>query len=58
MSLGFSHKVEMLPPKGIKITLDEKEKNTLHISGIDKQKVGEFSAQLRALKKPEPYKGK
>jgi len=39
MSLGFSHKVEMIPPEGIKVTLDEKEKNTIHIFGIDKQLV-------------------
>jgi large subunit ribosomal protein L6 len=39
MSLGFSHKVEVLPPKGIKVSLDEKEKNTIHVFGIDKHLV-------------------
>jgi large subunit ribosomal protein L6 len=38
--------------------MDEKLKNTLHISGIDKQLIGEFAAKIRAKKKPEPYKGK
>lgn len=58
MSLGFSHKVEVIPPKGIKVTLDEKEKNTIHVFWIDKHLVGEFASKLRAMKKPEPYKGK
>ncbi len=58
MSLGFSHKVEMIPPEWIKVTLDEKEKNTIHIFGIDKQLVWEFTAKIRAKKKPEPYKWK
>ena len=58
MALGFSHKVEVVPPKWIKVEIDEKEKNILHISGIDKHMIGQFSAQIRALKKPEPYKGK
>lgn len=58
LSIGFSHKVEMPVPAGIKIVMDEKLKNTLHISGIDKQLIGEFAAKIRAKKKPEPYKGK
>lgn len=58
LSIGFSHKVDMLIPKGIKIVLDEKFKNILHISGIDKQLVWEFASKIRAKKKPEPYKGK
>lgn len=58
LALGFSHKVQMDAPAGITIAADEKEKNTIHISGIDKQQVGYFSALIRGLKKPEPYKGK
>jgi large subunit ribosomal protein L6 len=58
MSLGFSHKVEVLPPKGIKVSLDEKEKNTIHVFGIDKHLVWEFASKIKAMKKPEPYKGK
>lgn len=58
MSLGFSHKVEMVAPKWVKIALDEKLKNTIHITGTDKQIIWEFAAKIKAKKKPEPYKGK
>jgi large subunit ribosomal protein L6 len=55
MSLGFSHPVEVQVPDGLTVTI---EKSTITISGIDKQLVGEFAANVRELKKPEPYKGK
>lgn len=55
MSLGFSHEVRVSIPEGIDVTI---EKNTMTISGIDKEKVGQFAASIRAMKKPEPYKGK
>ncbi len=55
LSLGFSHPVEVQIPKGISAAID---KNVITISGIDKQLVGEFAANIRGLKKPEPYKGK
>lgn len=55
MSLGFSHEVIVPIPAGLKVTA---EKNVLTISGIDKEKVGRFAADIRANKKPEPYKGK
>ncbi len=58
LSIGFSHKVEMESPEGVKVALDDKAKNVLHISGIDKQLVWEFASKVRAKKKPEPYKGK
>ena len=58
LSIGFSHKVEMAVPAELKVNMDEKAKNVLHISWIDKQLVGEFAAKIRAKKKPEPYKGK
>ena len=58
LSIGYSHKVEMNVPNGLKIEADEKLKNTIHISWIDKQLVWEFSAKIRAKKKPEPYKWK
>ena len=54
-ALGFSHPVEVVIPKGLKVTA---EKNNILISGSDKELVGQFAANLRALKKPEPYKGK
>jgi large subunit ribosomal protein L6 len=55
MSLGFSHPVVVTIPDGLTVT---SEKNITTIQGIDKEQVGQFSAKLRALKKPEPYKGK
>lgn len=58
LSIGYSHKVDMIIPTGLKIELDEKKKNILYISGTDKQAVGEFASKVRSKKKPEPYKGK
>ena len=55
LALGFSHPVNVNIPAGITVTA---EKNNITISGIDKELVGQFSASVRALKKPEPYKGK
>ncbi len=55
LALGFSHPVIMPIPAGLKVTA---EKNVITISGIDPELVGLFSAQVRAMKKPEPYKGK
>ena len=58
LSIGYSHKVEMKVPASLKAQLDDKAKNVLHISWIDKQLVWEFASKVRAKKKPEPYKGK
>ena len=58
LSLGFSHNVEMVIPSGIELLQDEKNKNLLTIRGADKQLVGQFAAELRSLRPPEPYKGK
>lgn len=55
MSLGFSHPVKYAAPAGITLTV---EKMTITVSGIDKQAVGQAAAEIRSLKKPEPYKGK
>lgn len=55
MNLGFSHQVEYTLPEGITAAV---EQNTITISGITKQQVGQVAAEIRALKKPEPYKGK
>jgi len=55
LNLGFSHPVKYTPPKGIKISI---EKNIIKVSGFDKVLVGQTAANIRALKKPEPYKGK
>lgn len=54
-ALGFSHPVIVPIPEGITATA---EKNNITITGIDKELVGSFTAMIRALKKPEPYKGK
>ncbi|MEK7147982.1 MAG: 50S ribosomal protein L6 [Patescibacteria group bacterium] len=54
-ALGFSHPVEVEIPKTLKVTA---EKNNITISGSNKEEVGAYAAKLRALKKPEPYKGK
>jgi large subunit ribosomal protein L6 len=54
-SLGFSHPVEVETPQGINFAV---EKNIIIVSGIDKALVGQTAANIRALKKPEPYKGK
>ena len=55
MALGFSHPVEVEVPKNLSVVV---EKNLITISGADKQQVGQFAAEIRELKKPEPYKGK
>lgn len=56
MNLGYSSDFVAIIPEGLTVTADPSGKVT--ISGIDKQRVGEFSAQLRTLRMPEPYKGK
>ncbi len=58
LNLGFSHPINFPIPEGIEITPDEKNKNKLTISGIDKELVGEVASKIRSYKKPEPYKGK
>lgn len=55
LNLGFSHDVIYKVPAGITTTI---EQNTITVSGISKQQVGQVAAEIRALKKPEPYKGK
>lgn len=55
MALGFSHQVKYKAPEGVTVTND---KMTIIVSGINKQQVGQAAAEIRALKKPEPYKGK
>ncbi len=55
LALGFSHGVVVPIPEGLTVTA---EKNVITISGINKEDVGQFAAKVRAMKKPEPYKGK
>ena len=56
MNLGFSHPVEMVDPEGI--TTETPDANTVVVNGIDKALVGNYAANIRAWRKPEPYKGK
>ena len=55
LQVGFSHPVKYKAMDGVEVSI---EKNIITVSGIDKQKVGETAAQIRRIKKPEPYKGK
>ena len=56
LSLGYSHPVEMTDPEGIETVLDGQ--NIIIVKGIDKEKVGQFAAEIRDKRRPEPYKGK
>jgi len=56
MSLGYSNDIFVAIPEGLAVAVDQSGKIT--VSGIDKQRVGEFAAQIRKLRGPEPYKGK
>ena len=56
LSLGYSHPVEMVDPEGVTSVLDGQ--NIIKIQGIDKEKVGQYAAEIRDKRKPEPYKGK
>ena len=56
LSLGYSHPVEMIDPEGIETVLEGT--NIIIVKGIDKEKVGQFAAEIRDKRRPEPYKGK
>ena len=56
LSLGFSHPVEMEDPEGVEVTVDGQ--NLIIVKGIDKEKVGQYAAEIREKRPPEPYKGK
>ena len=55
LSLGYSHPVEIIDPEGITSTVDG---NKIIVTGIDKEKVGQYAAEIREKRAPEPYKGK
>ena len=55
LNLGYSHPVEMTDPEGIESAVDG---NKIIVSGIDKERVGQFAAEIRDKRRPEPYKGK
>ena len=56
LNLGYSHPVEMTDPEGIETVLEGQ--NVIIVKGIDKEKVGQFAAEIRDKRRPEPYKGK
>ncbi|HEX9805300.1 MAG TPA: 50S ribosomal protein L6 [Alteraurantiacibacter sp.] len=56
LQLGYSHDVDVEVPEGIEVKTPDQ--TTVEVSGIDKQKVGQFAAEIRRWRKPEPYKGK
>ena len=56
LSLGYSHPVAFEPPAGVALSVEGQ--NKIHVDGIDKQVVGQVAADIRRLRKPEPYKGK
>ena len=55
LNLGYSHPVEMEDPEGLETKVEE---NKIIVSGIDKEKVGQYAAEIRSTRAPEPYKGK
>ena len=56
LSIGYSHSVEMTDPEGIEVAVDGQ--NLIIVKGIDKEKVGQYAAEIRSKREPEPYKGK
>ena len=56
LQIGFSHEVKVAIPEGIAIKAEKP--TVISISGADRQRVGQIAAEIRSLKKPEPYKGK
>ena len=58
LSLGYSHPVEMEDPEGIETVVEQGATTIITVKGIDKEKVGQFAAEIRDKRRPEPYKGK
>jgi large subunit ribosomal protein L6 len=59
LTVGYSNKIVLTPPEGVTVEVpDPKDPTTIIVRGFDKQKVGQFAAEIRASRKPEPYKGK
>ena len=57
-NLGFSHPITFPLPEGVSVTFDEKNQNIFTLASVNKQLVGQVAANIRKLRKPEPYKGK
>lgn len=58
LSVGFANQIKLTPPEGVTVEVTDKEGTAISVKGADKQKVGQFAAEIRASRKPEPYKGK
>ena len=58
LTVGFANSIKLEPPPGVTVAVDPKDPTSITVSGADKQKVGQFAAEVRAARKPEPYKGK
>ena len=58
LSVGFANQITLTPPEGVTVEVTDKEGTVISVKGSDKQKVGQFAAEIRASRKPEPYKGK
>jgi large subunit ribosomal protein L6 len=56
LTVGYANAIELTPPEGVAVALPDP--TTIVVTGADKQKVGQFAAEVRAARKPEPYKGK
>jgi len=56
LTVGYANSIEMPPPEGV--TVELADPTTIVIKGADKQKVGQYAAEVRSARKPEPYKGK
>ena len=58
LSVGYANQIVLTPPAGVSVEVTDKEGTAISVKGADKQKVGQFAAEIRAARKPEPYKGK
>jgi large subunit ribosomal protein L6 len=58
LSVGYANQIKLTPPPGVTVEVLDKEGTQISVKGADKQKVGQFAAEIRATRKPEPYKGK
>jgi len=58
LSVGYANQIKLTPPEGVTVEVTDKEGTNIVVKGADKQKVGQFAAEIRASRKPEPYKGK
>lgn len=58
LSVGYANQIRLTPPAGVTVEVLDKEGTQISVKGADKQKVGQFAAEIRASRKPEPYKGK